>query len=182
MMKANGLQAAPSVNSGNGAGTMTVDELVLSREASNFDDLAANPSEDSLDFTGPMVANVREFNILKPGMYPFTVTQVTRRFYEPRKVGKLPPCWMLEITLAVDGGNQGTAYVNHRLYWHRTMQWKISEFWVAVGLVKPGEEFVPNPGDLVGLEGMCQLLTHEVDHLHGEPTVYHEVKHCYPKR
>lgn len=159
---------------------MTIDEMVLAREnpSSSFESLGET---EALDFTAPIMAQpIKMHSILPTGEYPFTIVGVDKKYYEPKEGGKLPACWMVEVEMEADGGEAGMAKVYNRLYWYKSVQWKISEMWVAAGLAKPGMAFIPNIKDLIGKKGYCRLERKPYMKKDGTSAFYNEVKRCYP--
>jgi hypothetical protein len=74
---------------------------------------------------------------LPDGEYEFAVLEVRRAHFGGSD--KMPPCNKAELKLSVwDGrGNKGT--IQHSLFLHTRTEWKICEFFTAIGARKRGE-------------------------------------------
>lgn len=90
------------------------------------------------------------FVILEEGDYNFTVTGFERGRFPGGK--KVPPCNKATLTLAVETAG-GTATVQYDLLLWSTLEWKISEFFRAIGQKKHGEKLVPKWGQVIGAHG-----------------------------
>lgn len=162
---------------------MTIDEMVLEKEknTSPFEEMGT--AVDVMEFESPIMANpIKLHNTLPAGDYPFTITGVEKRYYEPKPGGKLPACWMVEVKMELDGGDLGLGEVINRLYWYKTTQWKISQLWISVGLAKEGCEFVPNINQLIGRKGLCKVDRVQYTRKDGTTAFYNELKRCYQPR
>ena len=73
---------------------------------SNFETFGK--AEEVYSFDQPILAEEREYTLLEAGSYPFVITNVEKKFYEPKEGSKLPSCPQAQITLEVDGGDQFT--------------------------------------------------------------------------
>lgn len=88
--------------------------------------------------------------LLEEGDYTFTVTAFERGRFPGS--AKIPPCNKAVLTLAVDSP-QGTASVKYDLILYSTLEWKLSEFFRAIGQKKHGEPLRPQWNELVGAKG-----------------------------
>lgn len=85
--------------------------------------------------------NKTEFTVLPKGEYPFTVTKVEYRNYQPKPgktTGITKPCKQIVLGLVVDGGDKGTAWVDENLYFYPTCMFKVLSVFKAVGLISDG--------------------------------------------
>lgn len=94
------------------------------------------------------------FVLLEEGDYEFTVTAFERARFPGS--AKLPPCNKAVLTLAVESG-QGTANVKYDLILYSTLEWKLSEFFRAIGQKKHGEPLRPRWNELVGSRGRARF-------------------------
>lgn len=96
-----------------------------------------------------------EFVTLIPGEYPFTV----KGFERARTNGsdKLPPTAMAIVDIEING----QATVKDRLVLHSKMEWKLSEFFVSLGMKKKGEPLKMNWGAIIGKTGRCKVINEE---------------------
>lgn len=112
--------------------------------------------------------------ILPDGDYDFTVKSFERGRHEPKPDGALPPCNKATLVLEVSGatGNKGT--VEHKLFLCKSQEWKLSEFFKAIGQKKHGEAAKMNWSAVVGSRGKCKIG----QHVYNDKT-YNEVKKFY---
>lgn len=112
---------------------------------------------EALGFNSEVVAEVKEFTLLPPGKYPFTITNVEKG-YTDVATAKIPANTpKAVVTLEADGGDLGKNKVTERLYWIPSMMWKVSNIFIATGLAKPNEKFMANPDLLMGKTGTLEL-------------------------
>lgn len=90
------------------------------------------------------------FVLLEEGDYTFTVTAFERGRFPGST--KIPPCNKAVLTLTVDSP-QGQASVKYDLILYSTLEWKLSEFFRAIGQKKHGEPLRPRWNELVGSRG-----------------------------
>lgn len=109
---------------------------------SNFETFGK--AEEIYSFDQPILAEEREYTLLEAGTYPFVITDVAKKFYEPKEGSKLPSCPQAQITLEVDGGDQGKTKLIHNLFYTKSTIWKVTELFMAVGLAKKGENYSPD--------------------------------------
>lgn len=97
----------------------------------------------------------QDYFLLPEGEYPFTVT----KFERSRSKGsdKMPPCNMAVLTLQVNEQTYTTEY----LLLNTKMEWKLSQFFVSLGLKKHGERVRMNWAKVLGASGMCRLKVEE---------------------
>lgn len=145
-------------------------------EKSNFENFGTE--SEVIEFGAEVVAEVKEFVLLPEGVYPFTISNVEKKFYEPKPTSKLPACPMAEITLDIDGGAHGNTKLIHRLFWHSSTMWKVSELFIGVGIAKKGESFKADPDMLIGKTGKCEIAQQSYTKSNGDPGTRNELKRC----
>lgn len=96
------------------------------------------------------------FVLLEEGDYEFVVTAFERARFPGS--AKIPPCNKAVLTLAVESV-QGTASVKYDLILYSTLEWKLSEFFRAIGQKKHGEPLCPRWNELVGSRGRARFKT-----------------------
>lgn len=106
------------------------------------------------------ITNDGGFVLLPEGDYPYTITKMERARYNGS--GKVPPCRMAQLTVAIHGGDKGEASVNYRLFLLSKFQWKISELFVSAGLADPDAETIRMQWDRIqGSTGICHVAQRE---------------------
>lgn len=101
------------------------------------------------------IQNDSSYTLLPDGVYPFTVTGFERAYHNGSD--KLPPCPKAVVTFQVDGGQLGTVELQENLFLHSRAEWKLCEFFVAIGQRKKGEPLQMNWQKVPGARGMCEL-------------------------
>lgn len=107
-----------------------------------------NPHEISWD--DEISSDDSQYIILEEGDYNFTVTNFERGRFPGS--AKLPACNKAALTLAVETP-EGTAFIKYDLILWSSLEWKISEFFRAIGQKKHGEKFVPRWNAVIGAKG-----------------------------
>lgn len=101
-----------------------------------------------------IVAEGGEFLLLDEGDYDFTVTAFERGRFPG--FAKIPACNKAVLTLTVQTPN-GEANTKYDLILWSSLEWKISEFFRAIGQKKSGEAFVPRWNEVVGSKGRAHF-------------------------
>lgn len=97
-----------------------------------------------------------DFITLEPGNYEFTVTGFERKRYEGS--ANIPPCNMAELKIRVSDPVQGSTTVTERLFLLSKFEWKLCQFFTAIGQRKKGEKLRPRWGEVLGAKGMCAVV------------------------
>lgn len=95
---------------------------------------------------------------LPEGDYRFTVSKVERARSQGK--GKLPPCNMAKVTIAIHGA-ENDREVTVNLVLHSSLEWKLSQFFLAVGMKRHGEPLRMNWTGAVGKTGSCHVSIRE---------------------
>lgn len=95
------------------------------------------------------------FTLLPEGDYNFVVEKFERKRHNGS--ANLPACGMALLTLKVDGGQEGTATVIHRLFLHTKTEGFLSNFFEAIGQKQEGERVRMNWNAVPGASGRCKL-------------------------
>lgn len=97
-----------------------------------------------------------QFVLLEDGDYNFTVTAFERGRFPGGT--KIPACNKATLTLAVDTP-EGTASIKYDLILWSSLEWKISEFFRAIGKKKHGEKLIPRWNEVIGSKGRGRFKT-----------------------
>lgn len=117
-----------------------------------------------------------QYIVLEEGDYNFTVSAFERaRFLGSAKI---PACNKAVLTLAVDTPG-GTASVKYDLILWSSLEWKISEFFRAIGQKKHGEKLRPQWGAVVGSKGRGRFKPREYDKKDGSKSKVNDVEKFY---
>lgn len=99
-----------------------------------------------------------EFTLLPDGVYRFTVEKFERGRSSGK--GKIPPCNMALLTLRVsDVANRSRAVIEDSLLLHTKMEWKLCQFFLAIGQKKHDEPLRMNWQTVPGSTGWCEITT-----------------------
>ena len=119
---------------------------------------AAGQDSNFMDWNDTIQSDGAEFVVLEPGDYEFEVVDFERgRFPGGPKV---PACNKATITLQVKTP-EGIARVRTDLLLYRTLEWKISSFFRAIGQKKHGERLVMDWNNVIGLRGRARFKVRE---------------------
>ena len=113
-----------------------------------------NNQDMFLDWDDSIENDGQEFVILPEGDYNFTVTDFERGRF-PGSV-KIPACNKASLTLRVDT-DDGVAFVKTDLLLYRSLEWKISSFFRAIGQKKHGERLVMDWNKVLGAQGRAHF-------------------------
>ena len=114
--------------------------------------------------------------VLEEGDYNFTVSAFERARFPGS--AKIPACNKAVLTLAVDTPG-GTASVKYDLILWSSLEWKISEFFRAIGQKKHGEKLRPQWGAVVGSKGRGRFKPREYDKKDGSKSKVNDVEKFY---
>ena len=117
-----------------------------------------------------------QYIVLEEGDYNFTVSAFERARYPGS--AKIPACNKAVLTLAVDTPG-GTASVKYDLILWSSLEWKISEFFRAIGQKKHGEKLRPQWGAVVGSKGRGRFKPREYDKKDGSKSKVNDVEKFY---
>lgn len=99
------------------------------------------------------------YTLLTPGIYPFIVTKFERGRYEGGD--KIPPCNKAQITIEVDGGEQGTSMVDKDFLLHSKIEGILCAFFKCIGMRKHGEPLRMDWPGTIGKRGYVKLKHRE---------------------
>ena len=131
-----------------------------------------------LDWDDEIQYTESSFILLPAGEYPFTVTGFDRQNYDGSE--KIPACKMAVLHLAVDGGGQGVANVDERLYLHTSAMWKLSEFFVSIGQLQKDGAVRMNWNAVPGAVCTVKLSVNKYSNKKGEERTNNRVEHFLP--
>ena len=100
------------------------------------------------------IQNEDTFTLLDAGDYEFEIVKFERARHEGSE--KIPPCNKAVVTFKVGG----TALTENFLLCS-TLEWKLSQLFLSVGLKKHGEPLRMNWQALPGKRGVCKVIVHK---------------------
>ena len=121
-----------------------------------------NQPERELGWDDTIQNDQKDFILLAPGDYQFTVTGFERGRHtpNPKNQGKLPECNKAVITVLVETP-QGDAIMTHNLFLHSSTEGMLSAFFGAIGQKKHGEPLRMNWNAVMGAKGVCRVKHRE---------------------
>lgn len=117
-----------------------------------------------------------EFVLLPEGDYDFTVTKIERTRHNGSE--KMPPCNVAKVTVTVWGPNDKTEIIENLFLCNKT-EWKLSQFFLAIGLKKHGEPLKMNWAAAQGKHGKCHVYIDNYKNKNGEDRQSNKIKKYY---
>lgn len=135
-----------------------------------------NESQE-LAWDGTIVAESepKEYVLLPEGDYAFTVEKFDKQRFIPKKPdSKIPECWAAVVHLNVypHQSDADPVPMQSRLFLHSVQEWKLSEFFLAIGQKKHGEPLRMNWSLVPGAQGYLH-----VNHREYNGKRYNNVQH-----
>ncbi|MEE0857726.1 MAG: hypothetical protein U0L58_10590 [Ruminococcus sp.] len=116
------------------------------------------------------------FEPFPEGDYDFTVNKVERSRSSGK--GKLPACNMAKVTFTVWGA-ENSREITENFILHSTMEWKLSQLFLSVGMKKHGEPLRMNWTAIVGKTGKCRVGIKTFKKNDGSDGTSNEIKKFY---
>jgi len=108
---------------------------------------------DAMDWDSPVENEGNAFTVLAEDA---ECNFVVKELEKSRSENKQCPMAILHLELtAVDGS--GKAKLKDYMILHRSAEWKLCEFFIAIGQRQHGQRVVPNWGKVVGATGRCTV-------------------------
>lgn len=107
------------------------------------------------------IENESSFVLFPAGNYKFTVTGFEREYYPGGE--KIPACNKANVTLTVEDEFGRKCDINDGLFLIQRMEWKLCQFFVALGLRKHGERSKMPWDKILGKSGMCRLIVNDYE-------------------
>lgn len=107
-----------------------------------------------MDWDDALESDGQEYILLPEGDYVFKVTGFERGRFPGS--AKIPPCNKATLTLAVKT-DEGTAHVKTDLILYRSLEWRISAFFRAIGAKQRGQRLVMDWSRVTGSRGYAHF-------------------------
>ncbi len=117
-----------------------------------------------------------EYTLLPEGDYDFTVLKIERGRHDGS--AKIPPCNKAIVTFEIQGEEGKVEVVENYLLCNK-LEWKLSEFFLAVGLKKHGEPLKMNWTKAVGAKGKCRVFINKYTKKDGSEGQSNKIKKLY---
>lgn len=129
-----------------------------------------------LDWNDEISDESGSFEPLPEGDYRFTVAKIERARSQGK--GKLPPCNMAKVTLTVHGAEYDRE-ITENLLLHSSVEWKLSQFFLSIGLKRHDEPLRMNWTGAVGKSGNCRVTQRTYQRRDGGSGVSNEIAWFY---
>ena len=135
--------------------------------------------ERELGWQDTIVKDAEEYPLWEDGDYHFIVESFERA--RTQGTGKLPPCNMAKLTIKVINlDTNDSIKLTHQLILHSKMEWKLSEFFSAIGQKKKGEPLQMNWNLVPGSNGTCHLCINKYIDKNGVEKTNNKIDKFYP--
>lgn len=112
-----------------------------------------NSKGEAFDWGAEISDEGGDYPVLEPGDYNFTVESFQRKRFNGSD--KMCACNQVVLKLRIDCP-EGVV-VEDNLFLNRKTEWKVSQFFLAIGQKQPGVPLRPNWDALPGSRGRCKL-------------------------
>lgn len=121
-----------------------------------------NQQPRELNWDDQIVNEEIELPYLPNGDYPFQIVNLEKARHQPKENGKIPPCNKAILTVRVTDRMSGqTVDMQTNLLLHSKMEWKLCEFFAAIGMRQKGEALRMDWNRVVGASGLCKVKKQE---------------------
>jgi hypothetical protein len=118
-----------------------------------------NSNGQALDWDSPIQNDGNEFVLFSEGDYDFMVKALERAVKTGTKYGDVK---VAKLTLEVTHEGK-TTELKADLMLHSKLEWKLCQFFTAIGQRKHGEQLKPQWNKVPGAKGRCHVTQEEVD-------------------
>ncbi len=125
-----------------------------------------------LDWGGVLENDGSEFPVLPEGNYASEVTGFERSSFPGSE--KMCACNKATLTLKVES-EHGSANIFNDLILHKRMEWKLSQFFCAIGQKKKGERATMNWNAVIGVRGRAHFVVNKYTERNGQEREYNKV-------
>lgn len=116
--------------------------------------MANNVNDVAMTWDDEIQNDGEGFRVLPEGEYDFTVTDFTRSRFEGSN--NMKACPKAELTIKIHDPD-GDVTVNENLFLNKKVEWKLCQFFTAIGQRKHGEPLLPNWNAVKGAKGRCKV-------------------------
>ena len=115
----------------------------------------ANDKNRVFDWDDEIENDGEDFVLLPPGTYSFTVTDFERAYYNGSE--KAPACNMAKLVLRCEGEDGSMGNVRDTLFLTAKNEWRLCQFFTAIGQRKHGERLRPQWNKVLGSTGLVNI-------------------------
>lgn len=129
----------------------------------------ASQNDGAMGWNDTITAEAKEYTLLPVGTYQFIIKDNFVRSKTSGN-GKLPVCNKADITLTINYEGKEVK-VTTSLILHKSLEWKISQFFECIGMKQKGVPFRPDWNGIIGKTG-----TVKISHREYNDAIYNNVK------
>ena len=129
----------------------------------------ASQNDGAMGWDDEITAEAKEYTLLPVGTYQFIIKDNFVRSKTSGN-GKLPVCNKADITITINYEGKEVK-VTTSLILHKSLEWKISQFFECIGMKQKGVPFRPNWNGIIGKTG-----TVKISHREYNDAIYNNVK------
>lgn len=130
--------------------------------------------ERAFGWDDQITKDAEEFIVLPEGDYDFVVSRFERGYFNGSE--KMSACPQAILFLKVAAPDGQSVELRHNLFLHSKAEWKLSEFFAAIGQKKKNVPLRMNWNLVPGSSGKCKISTRQYNN-----NTYNEIKKFYPK-
>lgn len=132
-----------------------------------------------LDWNAEIENEGSEFIIADPGDYDFTVVGFERSRFQGS--AKMPPCNQAKLTIRLEiPSSDAICDIKHNLFLHSKTEWKLCEFFTAIGQRQSGQRVAMNWNAVVGSRGRCKVSKRTFKNKDGKDILTNDIDKFYP--
>ncbi|MGN1133788.1 MAG: DUF669 domain-containing protein [Oscillospiraceae bacterium] len=122
------------------------------------------------------IVNEEQYVMLPEGDYDFTVEKVERGRHNGSE--KMPPCNKAIVTITVWGPEDKVNIVENFMLCNK-LEWKLSQFFLSIGLKKHGEPLRMNWNAVTGKKGKCHVYVDNYKDKNGNDRQSNKIRKFY---
>ena len=107
-----------------------------------------------------------EPTLIEPGIYPFKIKNLEKTISKGAKTAGAPMA-ILEVRVEHDEGEY--ADIRDQIVLTKSLEWKLCQFFVAIGQRKSGETLTPRWNAVIGSKGHCEVVLENYTKKDGTP-------------
>ena len=131
-----------------------------------------------LDWDSEIENEGSEFIVAEPGDYDFVVTAFERGRFQGS--AKMPPCNQAKLTIRLEiPDGDGTCEIKHNLFLHSKTEWKLCEFFTAIGQRQSGQRVAMNWNAVIGSRGRCKVSKRSFESREGKSLWTNDIDKFY---
>lgn len=121
-----------------------------------------------LEWDSEITQDTQEFVLLPEGDYPFMVQGLEKTIYDgpSEKIGHGCPMAILKIVVGTDDNHTS---VTDKLYLSTSMEWKLGQFFRAIGQKTHGKAYKMDWNNVIGKQGLCHVKVRNYTGSDGQP-------------